>query len=86
MIAKLKKGIKKKKRSQNQKNPKQEELQLPEIVESVADQDDYSKPSVDCQKKIAKLKFEAEAAIVVPIEQISNSFLQDLERLARLAA
>jgi hypothetical protein len=36
---------------------------LPETVEPVADQDDFSKPSVDYQKKIAKLKLEAEAAI-----------------------
>ncbi|MFZ6024536.1 MAG: DEAD/DEAH box helicase [Bacteroidota bacterium] len=63
MIAKLKKGIKKKRETEAKKDPKQEELPLPETVEPVADQDDFSKPSVDYQKKIAKLKLEAEAAI-----------------------
>jgi len=63
MFAKLKKGIKKKRETESKKDPKQEELPLPETVEPVADQDDFSKPSVDYQKKIAKLKLEAEAAI-----------------------
>ncbi len=75
MIAKLKKGIKKKRETEAKKDLKQEELQLPEVVETVADQDDYSKPSVDYQKKIAKLKLEAEAAIedLTRIEKLNET-------------
>src|SRR5690606_5204685 len=61
-LDRLKKGIKKKRkaRAENQQEPQQEEQESPE---SMVDQDEYTKPSVDLQKKIDKLKEQTEAQI-----------------------
>jgi hypothetical protein len=63
MLTKIKKGIKKKRETDSKEKPEQEKIQLPEAPEPVQDQDEFSKPSVDYQKKIEKLKEQAEAAI-----------------------
>ncbi|WP_158624874.1 DEAD/DEAH box helicase [Gynurincola endophyticus] len=62
-LDRLKKGIKKKRkaRAENQDEETQKEEQ--ESPESMADQDEYTKPSVDLQKKIDKLKEQTEAQI-----------------------
>lgn len=59
----LKNGVKKNRNLAAKKDQNQEELLLTLDIEPVVDQDEFSKPSVDYQKKIAKLKLEAEAAI-----------------------
>lgn len=72
MFAKLKKGIQKNRKDEVKKDLKQEETQSLEVIEPVADEDDYSKPSIDYQKKIEKLKLEAQTAI------------EDLSRIEKL--
>ncbi|MBL6445889.1 AAA family ATPase [Fulvivirga sp. 29W222] len=74
-LDRLKKGIEKKRktRSENQKEePKQEEHDSPE---SMVDQDEYNKPSVDLQKKIDRLKEQTEAQIedLTRIEKLNEA-------------
>lgn len=62
-LERLKKGIKKKRKAKaenGQAPPKEEESESPE---SMIDQDEYTKPSIDLQKKIDKLKEQTEAQI-----------------------
>jgi len=63
MIAQLKKGIKKKRDTDEKGNPNQGKIQLPDVEGILVDQDEFTPASVDYQKKIDKLKLEAEAAI-----------------------
>lgn len=62
-LDRLKKGIKKnrKARAENQEEENQQEVQ--ESFELMVDQDEYTKPSVDLQKKIDKLKEQTESQI-----------------------
>lgn len=66
----IKKNKKEKEATQKEKEntnttdiPSSPEIPFEVPIEPVADQDDYTKPSVDLQKKIDKLKLEAEAKV-----------------------
>lgn len=63
IFSKLKKGIKKKRRSEAMGKSRHPEMPLEDNAELPVDQDEYSKPSVDLQKKIEKLKEKTEAQI-----------------------
>lgn len=63
MLSRLKKGIKRKRQTEAKEKAEQTELPLEEAPELPVDQDEYSKPSVDLQKKIEKLKEQTEAQI-----------------------
>ncbi|GAB3910637.1 DEAD/DEAH box helicase [Mucilaginibacter boryungensis] len=80
MLSKLKKGIKKKRQieAKGKANPSTQSDVEPEVpdepLESMVDQDEYSKPTVDLQKKIDKLKEQTEAQIedLTRIEKLND--------------
>ncbi|MCG7856693.1 AAA domain-containing protein [Flavihumibacter sediminis] len=72
MLSKLEKWIKKKRQSKANEKGELSELHLEEALESPIDQDEYSKPSVDLQKKIEKLK------------ELTEAQIEDLTRIEKL--
>ncbi|APU97167.1 hypothetical protein BV902_13090 [Sphingobacterium sp. B29] len=86
-LSNINKGIKKNRKQRlesEQNHPEQSKIQIPSLPdidlveqeEAPVDQDDYTKPSVNLQKKIEKLKLQAEAQV----EELTR-----IEKLTELA-
>lgn len=86
-LSNISKGIKKKKSQRQElkeneseqeglKIPAQADIEFVEQEEPIVDQDDFTKPSVDLQKRIEKLKLQAEAQV----EELTR-----IEKLTELA-
>lgn len=62
-LDRLKKGIKKKRKAKAENHEEETNQEEQESPEPMVDQDEYTKPSVDLQKKIDKLKEQTESQI-----------------------
>lgn len=79
-LNRLKKGIKKKRKAKSENTEKKLKEKESESPELMVDQDEYTKPSVDLQKKIDKLKEQTEAQIedLTRIEKL-NEIVEESE-------